>query len=242
MLIHLRRTVSGLLAAALLVPTFAFGAIAVAPTSVQAVVAWSTAPRACSYADVLTPHRSYNDWKISLLDTYYRLSSTYYPGDLRSTGISGGGSVRGLVYSDLHAMDSAARAAGARFAVQSAFRSYATQVSTFNYWVKQSGYAAALKASARPGHSEHQLGTALDFKGYGGSAPWNYNDWATTKAGAWMKANAWKYGFVMSYPKGQFSKTCYQYEPWHYRYVGRTQAAAIHASGLVPRFYLWKLQ
>jgi hypothetical protein len=64
-----------------------------------------------------------------------------------------------------------------------------------------SGYAAALKVSARPGHSEHQLGTTIDFKSYGGSAPWNYTNWATTRAGAWMAANAWKYGWVMSYPK-----------------------------------------
>ena len=62
------------------------------------------------------------------------------------------------------------------------------------------GYATALKESARAGHSEHQLGTTVDFRAYGGSAPWNYSDWGTTKAGAWLKANAWKYGFVMSYP------------------------------------------
>ena len=56
-----------------------------------------------------------------------------------------------------------------------------------------------------------------------------------------MKANAWKYGWVMSYPKGKTSVTCYQYEPWHYRYVGRAEAKAIHDSGLTTRQYLWKL-
>ena len=76
----------------------------------------------------------------------------------------------------------------------------------------------------------------------GGSAPWNYADWATTKAGAWMKANAWKYGFIMSYPKYQSAKTCYQYEPWHYRYFGRATAKLIHDSGLVSRYWLWKAQ
>ena len=241
MLIHIRRALAALLASALLVPALAAGA-AFSPSAVSVAVAWSGTPPACTYADVLTPHRAYTDWKITLLDTKYRLSSTYYPGDLRSTGLSGGGSVRSFVLTDLRGMAAAAKAAGAPLAVQSAFRSYATQVSTFNYWVKVAGYAAALKASARPGHSEHQLGTALDFKSYGGAAPWNYTDWATTKAGAWMKANAYKYGFVMSYPKGQTAKTCYQYEPWHYRYVGRAEAAAIHASLLVPRYYLWKLQ
>ena len=84
-----------------------------------------------------------------------------------------------------------------------------------------SGYAAALKSSARAGHSEHQLGTTVDFRSYGGSAPWYYADWGRSKAGAWLKSNAWKYGFVMSYPKGKTTLTCYAYEPWHYRYVGR---------------------
>ena len=117
-------------------------------------------------------------------------------------------------------MASAARAAGARLAVQSAYRSYYNQRSTFAYWSRVSGYSAALRSSARAGHSEHQLGTTIDFRSYGGSAPWYYADWGNSKAGHWLKLNAWKYGFVMSYPKGKSSVTCYAYEPWHYRYVG----------------------
>ena len=54
-----------------------------------------------------------------------------------------------------------------------------------------------------------------------------------------MKANAWKYGWVMSYPKGSKATSCYDYEPWHYRYVGRKEASAIHASGLTLREWLW---
>ena len=98
------------------------------------------------------------------------------------------------------------------------------------------------ESSARPGHSEHQLGTTLDFRSYGGSAPWNYADWGRTKAGTWLRNNAWKYGFVLSYPKGKTAQTCYAYEPWHYRYVGRAVAARIHASGLTEREYLWRQQ
>ncbi len=151
--------------------------------------------------------------------------------------------MRGIAIVDLRAMTAAAESAGASLAVQSAYRSYASQVSTFNYWVSVSGYAAALKASARPGHSEHQLGTTIDFKSYGGSAPWNYTNWATTRVGAWMLANAWRYGWVMSYPKATSpSQTCYQYEPWHFRYLGRVEAKALHDAAISPRFYLWRLQ
>ena len=206
------------------------------------VVSAASSPPVCKVADVITKYGYYGHWNRSLLDTYYRLSSLYKPGDLKNTSLAGlnsGFYVRGFVLADLKSMAYHARNAGARFSVQSAFRSYATQKSTFDYWVRVHGYAVALKESARAGHSEHQLGTTLDFKSYGGKAPWDYTDWSTTAAGKWLKANAWKYGFVMSYPKGLTSLTCYTYEPWHYRYVGRAQAAALRASGLTLREYLW---
>lgn len=101
------------------------------------------------------------------------------------------------------------------------------------------GYEYALRTSARPGHSEHQLGTTVDVTSAGGAPPWNYSDWAATPAGAWMAANAWRYGFVMSYPRGSFATVCYDYEPWHYRYVGRDVAARMVAGGLTLREWLW---
>jgi D-alanyl-D-alanine carboxypeptidase len=136
-------------------------------------------------------------------------------------------------------MVSAASADGANLAVQSAYRSYRGQVLTFDGWVSQVGYAEALQTSARPGHSEHQLGTAIDFKTAGGASPWQYADWATTTEGAWLAANAWKFGWVMSYPRGSSAVSCYRYEPWHYRYLGRTAAAAVHDAGITPREWLW---
>ena len=197
-------------------------------TGIAATVVTAASLPSCRVADTLDPQRSYADWNRTVLDTTYRLTSGYSPGDLRSTanaGLNSGHRVRAFVIADLKAMAKAARAAGARLAVQSAFRSYSTQKSTFAYWSRVSGYSAALRSSARAGHSEHQLGTTIDFRSYGGSAPWYYSDWGTTKAGAWLKKNAWKYGFVMSYPKGKTSVTCYAYEPWHYRYMGRAEAA-----------------
>jgi len=217
------------------------GVASMAATAVDA----ATPLPSCAVADTLTLHRAMSDWPRSLLDSRYRLASTYAPTDLRSTadaGLNGGYRVREHVIADLKAMASAARAAGARLSVQSAYRSYQTQKDTFDYWVRLHGYDYALKESARAGHSEHQLGTSLDFRSYGGPAPWDVSDWATTKAGKWMKANAWKYGFILSYPKGKTDVTCYMYEPWHYRYVGRDRAIWVHASGLTLREFLWKEQ
>jgi D-alanyl-D-alanine carboxypeptidase len=197
------------------------------------------------YLDVLTPHHAYGDWSITLLDTIYMLPADYYPGDLvdsGAAGLNGGYAVRSFVIADLAAMAEAARAAGAPIGVVSGFRSHTQQQTTFDYWVSVGGYEQALRTSARAGHSEHQLGTALDFTSEAGGAPWEHPDWATTPAGAWMAANAWRYGFVMSYPAGRFAETGYDYEPWHYRYVGRDLAAAIAASGATPRGYLYELQ
>lgn len=218
--------------------------VVVLTTGVATTVVSAGSLPPCRVADVVTAQRSYADWKVTLLDTTYKLTSSYGPHDLRSTsyaGLNSGQKVRSFVIADLRAMARAARAAGARFAVQSAYRSYGTQASTFAYWVRVSGYAAAIKSSARAGHSEHQLGTTVDLRSWGGSAPWYYADWGKTRAGTWLRKNAWKYGFVMSYPKGKMSVTCYAYEPWHFRYVGRPMAAAIRASGLTLREYLYRL-
>jgi D-alanyl-D-alanine carboxypeptidase len=89
---------------------------------------------------------------------------------------------------------------------------------------------------ARPGHSEHQLGVAIDFRTAGATGTGNFG---STPAGRWLAIHAWEYGFVMSYPNGRTTVTCYDGEPWHFRYVGRTQAAEIHASGETVREYLW---
>lgn len=198
----------------------------------------------CRYDDVTTFHMGYDDWKTTLLDTLYSLPVTYVPPDLVSVeeaGLDGPFKVRALLLEDLKALVAAAPA-GAGLELQSAYRSYDYQRRTFEYWVAQEGADAALTSSARAGHSEHQLGTAVDFRSVGGPAPWDLDDWALTPAGAWLAENAWRYGFVMSYPEGKRDLTCYIYEPWHYRYVGRETAKAVKESGLTLREWLWEKQ
>ncbi len=199
----------------------------------------------CIVRDVNTTYRKQSDWARALVDHEYKLPKTYAPKDLvpvSQAGISGSGSVRKIVIKDLKAMAKAANKAGAPISVRSAYRSYATQQSTFTHWVRVNGRDRALRVSARPGHSEHQLGTALDFNTKGArTAPWT-GDWGKTTSGAWMKKNAWKYGFVMSYPAGKTKQTCYNYEPWHYRYVGKEAAKEIKDRNITLREYLWELQ
>lgn len=197
---------------------------------------------ACRYDDILTSPRQYTDWPITLVDTILRVPKSYVPPDLVSVsqaGVAGGGTVRALLIEDLRAMAEAAAAANAKISVVSAYRSYQNQQAVFRGWVAELGYDRALQVSARPGHSEHQLGLAIDFDSDPPSDLTLAVEWATTKAGKWMKAHAWEYGFVMSYPKGKMGVTCYDYEPWHYHYVGRDNAAAIQQSGVTPREWLW---
>jgi zinc D-Ala-D-Ala carboxypeptidase len=225
----LRIAIALSLAAALLQPSLALAAVPLP---------------ACRYDDLPTRYTAYSAWRKTLLDTIYMVPPTYVPPKLVSTsnaGLNGGYLVRQVVIDDLRALGRAARAAGAPVAVLSAYRSYARQKQIFAAEVKRFGKKQALRQVARPGHSEHQLGTTLDLRSATTTkAPWTYTDWATTKVGAWLKANAWRYGFVMSYPKGASKKTCYYYEPWHYRYVGRDFASKVKSSGLTLREYLWR--
>ena len=106
----------------------------------------------CRMADVLTAERSYSDWQTTLLDTTYKLTPGYVPPGLHSTaeaGLNGGQRVRGFMIADLRAMATSARTAGARLAVQSAYRSYSTQAATFSYWVRVSGYTPRRSSRAR---------------------------------------------------------------------------------------------
>jgi D-alanyl-D-alanine carboxypeptidase len=192
------------------------------------------------------PH-DYDSWSTTLVDWLLRVPRNYRPPDLvpvGEAGIAGPGLIRAVAIDDLRAMTRAAARNGTPIAVNSPYRSYADQVASFNGWVGVDGYDDAITYSQRPGHSEHQLGLTIDFMTLGGGSALQ-GDWATDPSGAWMQGNAWRYGWLMSYPKAPdgslFSQaTCFHYEPWHYRYVGRDIARKIHRSGLTIREYLWK--
>jgi D-alanyl-D-alanine carboxypeptidase-like protein len=200
----------------------------------------------CELKDWMTVPRDYDSWSTTLVDWLLTVGEDYVPPDLvpvSEAGITGPGLIRQVAIEDLAAMTQAAAAAGNPIAVNSPYRSYQEQVASFNGWVGVDGFDDAITYSQRPGHSEHQLGLTIDFMSKGGGSALE-GDWITTPAGGWMAAHAWEYGWLMSYPRaadgGLFSQaTCFHYEPWHYRYLGRAVAKAIHDSGLTIREYLW---
>ena len=114
---------------------------------------------------------------------------------------------------------------------QSAYRSYAVQVNVYQGWVNQLGQAGADLTSARPGFSEHQTGLALDISSLPAQCALD-QCFADTNQGQWLAANAYKWGFILRYPNGLTNITGYEFEPWHYRYVGVALATEMHDTGI----------
>ena len=153
----------------------------------------------------------------------YSLPADYYPGDL--TPECDAAYMR---------MKAAAAAQGLSLYISSGFRSYDTQDVIYNRYVANDGKANADRYSARPGHSEHQTGLAIDLNGV-------LDSFGSTAEGKWVPAHAHEYGFILRYPKGQEAQTGYMYEPWHIRYIGTANsvevATAIYESGLCLEEY-----
>lgn len=101
--------------------------------------------------------------------------------------------------------------------IASTYRSYEFQEQIFNNMKNFHGEEKAATIVAYPGASQHQLGTAVDF---GSITP----SFANTDAGKWLLNNSWRYGFTISYPEGKEHITTYMWEPWHYRYIGKSAA------------------
>ncbi len=149
----------------------------------------------------------------------YSLPESYNPGDLLSE-----------CKKAFNEMKSAAAKEGLNIWNSSGFRSYELQESLYKRYSDRDGKEAADRYSARPGHSEHQSGLAIDLNEI-------TNAFKDTKEGKWVAANCHKYGFILRYPQGKEAQTGYMYEPWHIRYVGVDTATAIYNSGLCLEEY-----
>lgn len=119
--------------------------------------------------------------------------------------------------------------------IVSDYRSFEEQRAIYENDLAQNGKEYVDNYSAVPGHSEHQLGLAIDVTN-DGSASVN-NDFADTKEAEWISKNAHKYGFILRYPRGKKQVTGYEYEPWHLRYLGPDLAKKIYDSGLTLEEY-----
>lgn len=167
------------------------------------------------------------DGTLLLVDKTNGLDRSWTPPDLvdlprtRLSLSKDGLRLRSVVIDDLVAMSDAARADGATLTVSSAWRSWDTQAALRSRALASQPREQVDRELAAPGHSQHQLGTVVDL----GSID---DSFADTSAGKWMAANAWRYGWSLSYPLGREAETGYRWESWHYRWLGRSASELVH--------------
>ena len=157
---------------------------------------------------------------IMIANKTYPLPSTYAPGGLTSE-----------CNQAFEKMKAAAANDGISLWIVSGYRSYGTQESIYWRYVSNDGMTEADTYSARPGHSEHQTGLAMDLNSL-------YTSFGDTPEGKWLAEHCHEYGFIIRYPKGKQSITGYIYEPWHVRYLGVETATNVYESGLTLEEYL----
>ena len=171
---------------------------------------------------------------LMLVNKYYSLDEEYIPNDLvvipqtHAWGEKNSQQVVSEVYDAYMELWNASHNAGFYLMVSSSYRDYNHQKSVYEEYEKRSGKDYADKIAARPGHSEHQTGLVLDIfeKGYIQS---NFQESDSYK---WLKENAYKYGFIERYPEDKVITTGYNYESWHYRYVGIEAAEYIYKNNI----------
>ncbi|MDF2443733.1 MAG: zinc D-Ala-D-Ala carboxypeptidase [Subtercola sp.] len=121
---------------------------------------------------------------------------------------------------------------GTHLIAQSGYRDYEVQVRAYSSYVKQLGVAGADQTSARPGFSEHQTGLAMDIMDTTSGCDLETPCFGSAPSGVWLAANAYRFGFILRYPADKTAVTGYEYEPWHFRYVGVDLATEMHSTGV----------
>ena len=179
-----------------------------------------------------------SDDLLLLVNKYHRISKDYYYGKLvdvdKNYSVNSSDKLSSVTYEAFKKLVDAAEKEGLHIRSKSAYRSYTTQENLYNNYKKANGFAWAEKWSAHPGYSEHQTGLALDVCS---KSTGTIQKFEGTKEFTWMKDNAYKYGFILRYPEGKEKLTGYNYEPWHYRYVGKKIAKYIYENNITFEEY-----
>ncbi len=152
----------------------------------------------------------------------YSLPSNFAPNNLVT--INGYIKVVDYVKDAFLSLSSDAKAIGLNIYASSGYRSYSNQKYIYENYVSMDGKENADRYSARAGYSEHQTGLAIDVN----TIDMTFDN---TSESVWLRENAYKYGFIIRYPKGKEEITGYMYEPWHIRYVGKELSNKLYKDG-----------
>ena len=173
----------------------------------------------------------------TLVNKFYYLDKDYIPDDLVTvSGIYARDTaqIKRVAYDNFVKLADDARSKGLTLKVTTGYRSYNFQATLYNNYVKADGVKNADTYSARPGYSEHQLGYSLDLTNKNNVS---FDEFANTPEYKWLKDNAYKYGFILRYPKGKEYITGYIFEAWHIRYVGIDIATYIYENDITYEEY-----
>ena len=166
-----------------------------------------------------------------LVNKTYHLDENYVPPELTDLSNKAGAPGTQLSKEAADAMEAWAVGGmdkGVAFYTTSSYRSYEGQETLYDNYVLNHGQEQADRESARPGHSEHQTGLAVDVCATGDES----TEFGDTTAFLWASTNCMDYGWILRYPKNKETITSYEYESWHFRYVGKELAQAIYESGM----------
>jgi len=173
----------------------------------------------------------------TLINKYYYLDYNFIPSDLETVSFNyaiHNTKLNKVALENFIKMADVAKKDNINLLITTAYRDYNFQSVLYNNYVKADGKDWADTYSARPGYSEHQFGYSFDLtnKDYA-----DFDEFEYTKEYEWLKENAYKYGFILRYPKNKEYITGYQFEAWHYRYVGIDIATYIHENKITYEEY-----
>lgn len=167
-----------------------------------------------------------------IVNKHYYIDENFIPSDLITLSTQYAASDRQLQSEASDALkavcDALQEETGLRMYASSAYRSYQQQEEIYNGYLATKGQEATDAMAARPGFSEHQTGLTVDMTPVGSSM----TEFGDSEQYEWMIENCYKYGWILRYPEGKASITGYDYEPWHYRYLGVELATKVYNSGL----------
>lgn len=182
-----------------------------------------------------TPAKNLNKINI-LVNKYYYLEEDYVPENLEEISNQYALNNMKMVNVAKNAFEEMAKAAkkeGLKIIAMSTYRDYTYQTNLYNRYVDEDGKEAADTYSGRPGFSEHQTGLAVDIY----NDVENYTNFHLTEEYKWMQEHAKEYGFILRFPKNKENETGYQFESWHYRYVGLKAATYITENNITLEEY-----
>lgn len=168
-----------------------------------------------------------DDGNLMLVNKYHYLPEDYNPNDIvdiKNWYCYGENKIKEEVYQKFIEMFNVAKEQNKKLIISSGYRTYEDQKETYDNYVDRYGVKKADGLAARPGFSEHETGLTLDIT----TGKATKDTFESTEEFTWLKENSYKYGFILRYPKGKEDITGYDYEPWHYRYVGVEVATKIH--------------